>query len=665
MNSLLQRFSLHHLVLILAGVPLIITLVMALKLAQDQKQIVNLANKDKEAITLTLLYDNLAHNLAVERGLTAGVLGSKGKPQQVEKLKQHRLKADHHIAEFRAFSPQYIDASFAQRIKSDVDNQLANIRSIRTQVDQLSPKTSPFAFYSKLNQLSIDNASLLVSSVSHEDIANLGNSLTAIMEIKERAGQIRGALNGAFSRQQSNLGQYAAIESYLAAGLYGERQAKLSMPEQYISQLRSAQSSAIWKQVESVQDQYLAQKSSLDNLQGPEPSQWFAAATERIKLVNQIRNELQKEMIVIADSQARAAAQNMTLVIATTILFGLTLIAVLTFSLKNLTRNVTHVTGNLASMANNNDLSVTLESEGKNELAQISNSVNGLTSSIRGLLVQVTDTNERSAQQLEDIVSGTHDLEDSSRATSDKCGNIATAMTELSQSSLGIAASSEQALQETKQMTDKVLACQSQSETSYNQVKALVEQIEETQGCMVQLEQDAVSVSKIVETINGISEQTNLLALNAAIEAARAGEHGRGFAVVSSEVRDLAQRSKEATEHISQLLGNISTNTQTAVSNMNKSRDATDATFNSVSDVNGSVAQLESLIEIVNQHINSIASSTTEQSNASEDVNKDIDSLAQIAQHTGQLADNMNNTVSHYRQDMDEVHDQLQRFKLS
>ena len=214
-------------------------------------------------------------------------------------------------------------------------------------------------------------------------------------------------------------------------------------------------------------------------------------------------------------------------------------------------------------------------------------------------------------------------------------------------------------------MTNKVLSCQEQSQNSYHVVEALVSQIEQTQECMARLEQDAQSVSKIVDTINGISEQTNLLALNAAIEAARAGEHGRGFAVVSSEVRDLAQRSKEATEHISQLLSNITSTTQTAVSNMNKSREATDSTFESVSGVNDSISELEHLIETVNQHITSIANSTTEQSKASEDVDKDVDVLADIALKTGQLASNMDSIVSHYKAEVAEVNQQLQEFKLA
>ncbi|BAU27039.1 methyl-accepting chemotaxis protein [Aneurinibacillus soli] len=72
-------------------------------------------------------------------------------------------------------------------------------------------------------------------------------------------------------------------------------------------------------------------------------------------------------------------------------------------------------------------------------------------------------------------------------------------------------------------------------------------------------------INEIIEVITGISAQTNLLALNAAIEAARAGEHGRGFAIVSDEVRKLAEQSAHSAQKIAELVSGIQQETAQTV----------------------------------------------------------------------------------------------------
>ena len=76
------------------------------------------------------------------------------------------------------------------------------------------------------------------------------------------------------------------------------------------------------------------------------------------------------------------------------------------------------------------------------------------------------------------------------------------------------------------------------------------------------LDEAVGNIDHIIGTISQIASQTNLLALNASIEAARAGEVGKGFAVVATEVGQLAAQSHEATQEITNILGNIRSKTK-------------------------------------------------------------------------------------------------------
>ncbi len=97
------------------------------------------------------------------------------------------------------------------------------------------------------------------------------------------------------------------------------------------------------------------------------------------------------------------------------------------------------------------------------------------------------------------------------------------------------------------------------------------DQIQETAKRIKRLGESSQEIGEIVELISDITEQTNVLALNAAIQAASAGEAGRGFTVVAEEVQRLAERSGEATKQIGAIVKTIQTDTQDAVSAMEKS----------------------------------------------------------------------------------------------
>jgi methyl-accepting chemotaxis protein len=88
-------------------------------------------------------------------------------------------------------------------------------------------------------------------------------------------------------------------------------------------------------------------------------------------------------------------------------------------------------------------------------------------------------------------------------------------------------------------------------------MESIREQAEAVADNVIALSEKTQAVGEIITTVNDIAEQSHLLALNAAIEAAAAGEYGRSFAVVASEMRNLAEQSRQATVQVRSILGDI------------------------------------------------------------------------------------------------------------
>ena len=158
----------------------------------------------------------------------------------------------------------------------------------------------------------------------------------------------------------------------------------------------------------------------------------------------------------------------------------------------------------------------------------------------------------------------------------------------------------------------------------------------ELKSDMVQLNEHAQDITRIMGVISDIADQTTLLALNAAIEAARAGEAGRGFAVVADEVRKLAEKTMASTNDVGNAIKAIQESTAKSMEGVDNAVERIGEATELAGQSGAALEEIVATVEATADQVNAIATASEEQSAASEEINQSIVQVNDMSRQTAE-----------------------------
>lgn len=345
------------------------------------------------------------------------------------------------------------------------------------------------------------------------------------------------------------------------------------------------------------------------------------------------------------------------------ILTGIMVIVTL-FTTNRIFADLKKINNAINSASMHNDLSLFIDYNKRNELKDVSDSINTFITNVRNTVSEVhTLTDEVSEQSIE-LNNTMRELTEMFKKQMGHINNIVDEMGIANASSSDIV----NIMSENMKLLGITVRKTNEEKSLINTVNDNMVEIRENTSLLsdnvLTLSEQSKNIGNILNVINDIAKKTNLLALNASIEAARAGDSGKGFAVVADEVRNLAERTKNATEEIEKIILSLQNEASSASQEMDKASEAVNFGLDNLGKVAGEIDETISGINGMYQSISPSAKDLVEQQKQIKYITENSYGILQGIEESNRAIEEIDKTVSNMTTRALKLKQSVDQFKI-
>ncbi len=367
-----------------------------------------------------------------------------------------------------------------------------------------------------------------------------------------------------------------------------------------------------------------------------------------------------------AARERRASEETTRLRIITALGFLLFLVAAVVLALV-IIRSVTAPVGVAVSLAEQiatGNLATRVEDSGADELGQMLGSLGRMSHSLRatigetracsntlastadeivGAARRTVQATQQQATSVQETTTSTAELTETVRVTERRAGDVQRLMDRTMETGQGLRRELGEA--------QNVLG------VTQDEMRAIVVSI---QGLVASNQQ----IGEIIENVREVADQTQLLAVNAGIEAAKAGELGRGFSVVATEMKTLADQSKKAAQRIRGIVADVQRGTSEAVRAVETGRERVQEALKPVGAMMPKVEQLTQQVEESGQSVRQIIAIVQQQTVGIDQINQAMKVVQTAVQESVAQNQQLDRTAETLRSQAKQLTDSVASYRL-